>query len=59
MRSCCSVTTRLGQVDNASRNAAIGPIHALGSAKVAATCRLFAAQPRAAFLAPGTRAALE
>jgi hypothetical protein len=43
----------------AFRNAAIGLIHALGSTQVAATCRLFMAQPLAAFLALGTRPDLE
>ena len=41
------------QVMAAFRNTAIGLIHALGTTKVAATCRLFMAQPFAAFLALG------
>ena len=47
------------QVMAAFRNAAIGLIHALGSTQVAATCRLFMAQPLAAFLALGSRPDLE
>jgi predicted transposase YbfD/YdcC len=41
------------QVMAAFRNAAIGLIHALGSTKVAATCRTFMARPPAALLAIG------
>ena len=47
------------QVMAAFRNAAIGLIHALGFTKVTATCRQFAAQPLAAFLALGTLPDLE
>jgi hypothetical protein len=47
------------QVMAAFRNAAIGLIHALGSTRVAATCRLSMAQPLAAFLALGTQPDLE
>jgi predicted transposase YbfD/YdcC len=47
------------QVMAAFRNAAIGLIRALGAAKIAATCRQFAAQPLAAFLALGTLPDLE
>ena len=47
------------QVMAAFCNAAIGLIHALGSTQVAAICRLFMAQPLAAFLALGTRPDLE
>ena len=47
--------SRAPQVMAAFRNAAIGLIHALGSTQVAATCRLFLAQPLAAFLALGTQ----
>ena len=55
-------TARAGhapQVMAAFRNAAIGLIRALGSTKVAAACRLFAAQPRAALFATGARPDLE
>ncbi len=47
------------QVMAAFRNAAIGLIHARGTTKVAATCRLFMAQPLAALLATGARPDLE
>ncbi len=47
------------QVMAAFRNAAIGLIHALGATQIAAPCRLFMAQPLAAFLALGTRPDLE
>ena len=47
------------QVMAAFRNAAIGLIHALGATQIAATCRLFMAQPLAAFLALGTLPDLE
>jgi predicted transposase YbfD/YdcC len=47
------------QVMAAFRNAAIGLIHALGSTKIAAACRLFMAQPLAALLATGARPDLE
>jgi len=43
----------------ACRNAAIGLIHALGSTKIAAACRLFMPQPLAALLATGARPDLE
>ncbi len=47
------------QVMAAFRNAAIGLIHALGTTKITATCRHFAAQPLAAFLALGVLPDLE
>ncbi len=47
------------QVMAAFRNAAIGPIHALGATRITATCRLFAAQPLAALLALGAQPDLE
>jgi predicted transposase YbfD/YdcC len=47
------------QVMAAFRNAAIGLIHALGATAITATCRLFAAQPLAAFRALGTQPDLE
>ncbi len=43
----------------AFRNAAIGLIHALGTTRVTATCRRFAAQPRAALAAVGLVPQLE
>ena len=55
-------TARAGhapQVMAAFRNAAIGLIRALGATKIAATCRMFSAQPLAAFLATGARPDLE
>lgn len=55
-------TARAGhapQVMAAFRNAAIGLIRALGTTKVAAMCRLFAARPRAAALALGLSHDLE
>jgi len=55
-------TVRAGhapQVMAAFRNAAIGLIHALGATQIAATCRLFSAQPLAALLALGTLPDLE
>ena len=47
------------QVMAACRNAAIGVIRRLGTTKVTATCRQFAAQPHAALVALGTRPHLE
>ena len=41
------------------RHAASGLIHALGSTKITAACRQFAAQPLAAFLALGALPDLE
>lgn len=55
-------TVRTGhapQVMAAFRNTTIGLIHALGTTKVTATCRRFAAQPLAACLALGLRPDLE
>jgi len=55
-------TVRAGHAPRAMaacRNATIGRIHALGSTKIAATCRQFMAQPLAAFLALGTIPHLE
>lgn len=55
-------TVRAGHAPQAMaafRNAAIGLIHALGSKAITTTCRLFAAEPLAAFLALGTRTDLE
>lgn len=55
-------TARAGHAPQAMaafRNAAIGLIHALGATKIAATCRLFSAQPLAAFLALGLPPDLE
>ena len=55
-------TVRAGhapQVMAAFRNAAIGLIHALGATRIAATCRLFSAQPLAAYLALGAQPDLE
>ncbi len=47
------------QVMAAFRNAAIGLIHARGASKIAAACRLFSAQPLAAYLALGAQPDLE
>ena len=55
-------TARAGhapQVMAACRNAAIGRIRALGTPRIAAACRIFAAQPLAALLATGARPDLE
>ena len=43
----------------ACRNVAIGLIRALGTTRIAATCRMFAAQPLAAALALGLPPDLE
>ncbi len=47
------------QVMAAFRNAAIGVIRRLGTTKITATCRQFAAQPHAALTALGIRPDLE
>ena len=50
---------RAPQVMAAFRNAAIGVIRRLGTTKITATCRQFAAQPHAALLALGALPRLE